>query len=128
MKFTWKQGVMLFVVLSAVVAAVIAWRAFGLELAADAELKSARRDEAVKVFDALRHDRKQLAQVYWSNGQYKQWFDHARYERIVRVEILTDDVTKMRILAAARTSEGRDYQFRLEPAGWKLHLIGARNN
>ncbi len=109
-------------------AGLFAWRSVGLVLAEDVELKSATRGDATQIFAAVKRERDYLAGVYLRDGRYRQWFDTIRVERVVSVEVLVDDFTKMRTLAVARTHDGRDYQLKLKPEGWKVSLIGARPN
>jgi hypothetical protein len=122
MKFSWKKGLMVSVLLGAVLLAVMAWRSVGLVLAEDVELKSATSSDAAQIFAAVKRERDYLASIYYRDRLYRQWFDTIRAERVVSVEVLT----KMRTLAVARTHEGRDYQLKLTPDGWKVSLTGAR--
>ena len=129
---SWKRriilGTLLIVFLAIVGAGVYAWRSVGLVLAEDVELKSATRSDAAQIFAAVKRERDYLASVYYRDRLYRQWFDTIRAERVVSVEVLVDDFTKMRTLAVARTHEGRDYQLKLTPDGWKVSLTGARPN
>lgn len=123
----WSGRVILGTLLLALIGGgVFAWRSVGLVLVDDVELKSTNRTEALRIFSAVRQRREQLAQVYFQNKQYKDWYAVMRLEKIVSVEQLVDDFTKMRTLAVARTHEGRDYQLKLEPEGWRVHQIGPR--
>ena len=126
---SWKRRIILGTLLAAIVGAgVFAWRSVGLVLAEDVELKSATRNDAAQIFAAVHRQKKQLAEIYFRNKQYKEWYNTVRAERVVSVEVQVDDFTKMRTLAVARTSDGRDYQLKLTPDGWKVSLIGARSD
>ncbi len=124
-----KRSIILSTLFLAIVGAgFFAWRSVGLVLAEDVQLISANRSDATQIFAAVKRERDYLAGVYLRDGRYRQWFDTLRAERVVSVEIAVDDFTKMRTLAVARTHEGRDYQLKLQPEGWKVSLIGARAN
>lgn len=123
----WRRRILLGTLLLAVVSAgVFAWRSVGLVLAEDVELKSATRSDAAQIFAAVKRERDYLASIYYRDHRYRQWFETIRMERVVSVEVLLDDLTKMRTLAVARTSAGRDFQLKLTPDGWKVSLFGAR--
>lgn len=124
---SWKRRIILGVLLVALIGGgLYAWRTIGMVLAEDVELKSATRNDAAQIFAAVKRERDYLASIYYRDHLYRQWFDTVRLERVVSVEVLVDDFTKMRTLAVARTHEGRDYQLKLTPDGWKVSLIGAR--
>lgn len=124
---SWKRRIILGTLLLAVIGGgLFAWRSVGLVLAEDVELKSATRSDAAQIFAAVKRERDYLASVYYRDGLYRQWFETIRAERVMSVEVLVDDFTKMRTLAVARTHEGRDYQLKLTPDGWKVSLTGAR--
>ena len=118
-------GILLLVIVGA---GVFAWRSVGLVLAEDVELKSATRSDAAQIFAAVKRERDYLASVYYRDRLYRQWFDTIRAERVVSVEALVDDFTKMRTLAVARTHEGRDYQLKLTPRpnDWQLQVTFSR--